>query len=1108
MFELWLVPKEGKDACFEVESHGTILVEGWVEIDGGGLDAPAQVRLKLSVGGACSYSNSADEARTKTALIDFGVIAHDSPVVFSARARLRIPFSCVLSENTTNNSNNKHTSPLPPSFVSSRVIVSYSIKATCHISVHGQRIKLNAMSPLKVVSKASQRASILATQAPTCFTNGDPNSINYMITLARTSALPGSSFFGEIVLYVPASARNILSKIVVTLRARLGFNLRQSSLNFPEFIEILSKTSESLVSQTSPSTTGDDEDTSLEITRLVSLPIPTTAAASLETNIFSYSYIARYEIWPTAETGSSPISFFDVPVNVIDSGDIKNMTFVPQIEKDQDFVNGRIPLPISAAVAGDYLALYAYRPVFDDGFLAFDTGDILRVTEFYADGHALAYHESSLIEGFVQMSYLVETRFVFGFTPSAFSPTVISTPPTAEALEMQSNSLAAAVETISEAAQNIRITTSTPSPPHQPAPLLSDVNASPPTYSVSSSHSLPIIPRQSETDVLPQYNESQRISSDNARKSSLSTVPASAGTKSLIPSFFSLGFGSGASGSYNAGQGSTENEPLIIDTVVTVFSASAHLSLLHRFALLDNFRDQISDWQFLCHAELRYIKWLRFLGEKRPDPANIPLPPLDVALMWQAHMLNPLRYLEDCHFIFDSSSPYHMPLHRMHQIPGNEYSPTDRSQEFWAEVDPEEPYTLPLNCKAPARIECAWCKSETVVNIDVYVLFRMKDGAYTCTGCGEQIFRYQASAKRFLEDFELFVFGKQVMIGSVLDEKTGNINVEKAHHDLTIIFHRADTIVGLFSSMAETPQSCRWDDIFSALQDHLEILRRNGRLWNASVRVTTLPQIIQAYRGIPTSLSLDLIGAAIRQRKFSRKIVSGAVDWGERNALAKAIFRYRRFIDLMKVKPTNFLVPTLDVDLIWHTHQLFPENYKNFGLREIGRVINHDDNVAAEILSESFETTANLWKATFQEKYSTQFEELTRVKPEFVNPSYVQAAATKIGGGLKKISSMLNNNSSSCTVHDPTAPPMPDRFLSEKYPIGSPQKYGEISGTITLAGSCYTCKSACIPWPVEQRKGSFLKFHPWGDLALLNGQPFFGEGENGFYNCGGGGNQH
>jgi hypothetical protein len=46
-----------------------------------------------------------------------------------------------------------------------------------------------------------------------------------------------------------------------------------------------------------------------------------------------------------------------------------------------------------------------------------------------------------------------------------------------------------------------------------------------------------------------------------------------------------------------------------------------------------------------------------------------------------------------------------------------------------------------------------------------------------------------------------------------------------------------------------------------------------------------------------------------------------------------------RFLDLMSSSPASFFVPTLDIDLAWHTHQLTPKNYHADCKKYLGRYI-------------------------------------------------------------------------------------------------------------------------------------------------------------------------
>ncbi|KAK4225451.1 hypothetical protein QBC38DRAFT_511085 [Podospora fimiseda] len=85
--------------------------------------------------------------------------------------------------------------------------------------------------------------------------------------------------------------------------------------------------------------------------------------------------------------------------------------------------------------------------------------------------------------------------------------------------------------------------------------------------------------------------------------------------------------------------------------------------------------------------------------------------------------------------------------------------------------------------------------------------------------------------------------------------------------------------------------------------------------------------------------------------------------------LSRAIDRYERFIKLFSLYPKTMLVPTLDIDLVWHTHQLSAEQYETYMRERTGRYINHDDTIQKNTLGNGMDRTANIWRVEFGEDY-------------------------------------------------------------------------------------------------------------------------------------------
>lgn len=75
----------------------------------------------------------------------------------------------------------------------------------------------------------------------------------------------------------------------------------------------------------------------------------------------------------------------------------------------------------------------------------------------------------------------------------------------------------------------------------------------------------------------------------------------------------------------------------------------------------------------------------------------------------------------------------------------------------------------------------------------------------------------------------------------------------------------------------------------------------------------------------------------------------------------RAISRYADFLQLARDHPREVLVPTLDIDLIWHAHMLSPLDYRDDCHALLGRLLSHDDQKEALELKDAFDATAERW---------------------------------------------------------------------------------------------------------------------------------------------------
>jgi hypothetical protein len=95
---------------------------------------------------------------------------------------------------------------------------------------------------------------------------------------------------------------------------------------------------------------------------------------------------------------------------------------------------------------------------------------------------------------------------------------------------------------------------------------------------------------------------------------------------------------------------------------------------------------------------------------------------------------------------------------------------------------------------------------------------------------------------------------------------------------------------------------------------------------------------------------------------------------GDARFLRAAEQRYKGFLQLFRMTDSNFfLVPTYDIYLIWHAHQLDPISYRDDMTQILGRVLNHNnsdfDRTANLTLQQGFMQTCSLWFQTYGSVY-------------------------------------------------------------------------------------------------------------------------------------------
>ena len=131
-----------------------------------------------------------------------------------------------------------------------------------------------------------------------------------------------------------------------------------------------------------------------------------------------------------------------------------------------------------------------------------------------------------------------------------------------------------------------------------------------------------------------------------------------------------------------------------------------------------------------------------------------------------------------------------------------------------------------------------------------------------------------------------------------------------------------------------------------------------------------------------TKIGYNIVEAAMRQKDFLYQV--SLPHYKDKMYLQGALLRYKKFLFMKQLLPSEFIVPCYDIDLIWHTHQLHPLEYGADTVKYIGNLFNHDDTTTdrseGSKLNQADKKTRHHWKVIFKESFS-RFGAMYRGKP-------------------------------------------------------------------------------------------------------------------------------
>ncbi|KAG8743104.1 hypothetical protein FRC10_000404 [Ceratobasidium sp. 414] len=441
--------------------------------------------------------------------------------------------------------------------------------------------------------------------------------------------------------------------------------------------------------------------------------------------------------------------------------------------------------------------------------------------------------------------------------------------------------------------------------------------------------------------------------------------------------------------------------------LVTIAEVKAHLLLLGAFEQLKRKceEEDLVDVQkklpplhkeakwplFLERARERFDLWVAKVVNGRSGRISLwheEIPPLDVVFMWHAYLLNPIIYLEDVSRLHPALGKIpEFPLYKIASqidLDTLEMLPTEEQYHHWQRTT-GDCFGLPLNTTPDAdtvNIECPSCAHVNEVTWvstpDVTGALRgyaQRQFMAVCggTGCGFSITWDALCTKRFAEDVILCLQNTEATLGGTLMKTTSGdsdaIRGRQLTEDILTAFPSAGSAVQLAESLGWSMEevSRRLDKEFG-MPTPSTALPRFGK--------ARIPFVLAAY-STPHAESFPAVAASHRLSIFISALhhigylTPGIFDQ-DAEPLLLALDRFHGFLDIAtRGSSQRPMVPTLDIDLVWHTMMLRPHAYREATMKFVGRVLPHDDMVEEGTMGLAFDETVETWKERQKTPYST-----------------------------------------------------------------------------------------------------------------------------------------
>ncbi|MCJ1389925.1 hypothetical protein MMC18_002782 [Xylographa bjoerkii] len=383
------------------------------------------------------------------------------------------------------------------------------------------------------------------------------------------------------------------------------------------------------------------------------------------------------------------------------------------------------------------------------------------------------------------------------------------------------------------------------------------------------------------------------------------------------------------------------------------------------------------------------------------------LPPLDLIMVWHAYMLNPRSFFADCmrsgKMRFWQAG---LPWEAINNAIDNNtfvYNPgpkamksfTTQTLRRWNNLDEATLVDLSCpKCRGEVAAPLTTCNNKgswtTQHPGDLGTGYAEKGFQARCTQCSFPLDHDVLRTQKFRADLQKLLTRDCAMPGTFLTIEGLPECPQQGlptSSSWCVSFPNRLIKAGLSSKLLDVTDM-KWhkstkpssmEDVRNIIEEGLgnpEVLKKatqsyRGRRLVKAERVA-IRRMMASYWDNSSIFGLDLVGAVVRQCVFVEKM--HAIDWihspAVSSTMTRLIAKYQRYFQILAAYPSEVAVPTLDVDLAWHTHQLNPRFYLRYSIAKTKKFIDHDDKIEENKLSLAFEWTSKTYQKMFDSVYS------------------------------------------------------------------------------------------------------------------------------------------